>query len=182
MFGWKIDAAQVQSINPLLILAFIPLFNLLIYPAVNRVWRLTPLRKISVGFFLTVVAFALSGGIQVWIDQEYTPHVAWQVIPFVVLTAAEVLVSITCLEFAYTQAPREMKSMVMAVNLMSVSLGNSITAAVNYFIMTPDGKSKLPGASLLLVLHGANAGRLGGVRGGSLLLSRKILPARRTGG
>jgi POT family proton-dependent oligopeptide transporter len=57
------------------------------------------------------------------------------------------MVSITCLEFSYTQAPRKLKSIVMSLYLLSVSLGNMLTAAVNEAIQNEDGSSKLPGAS-----------------------------------
>ena len=65
----------------------------------------------------------------------------------ILLTASEVLVSITCLEFAYTQAPKEMKSFIMAIFLLTVSLGNYFTSAVKFFIINDDGSSKLPGSS-----------------------------------
>ena len=63
------------------------------------------------------------------------------------LTAAEIMVSITCLEFSYTQAPKRMKSIVMSVYLLSVSAGNLFTSLVNSVIQNEDGTSALPGAS-----------------------------------
>ena len=45
-------SSQLQAINSILILVFIPLFSYVIYPAVGRLFPLTPLRKISIGFFL----------------------------------------------------------------------------------------------------------------------------------
>ena len=56
------------------------------------------------------------------------------------------MVSITCLEFSYTQAPRTKKAFVMAFFMLSISLGNLLTSAVNFFIQNPDGSSKLAGA------------------------------------
>jgi proton-dependent oligopeptide transporter, POT family len=45
------------------------------------------------------------------------------------------MISITCLEFSYTQAPNEMKSYIMGLYLLfSVALGNQFTARVNGFI------------------------------------------------
>ena len=55
--------------------------------------------------------------------------------------------SVTHLEFAYTQAPQKMKSLVMCTYLGAISLGNIFTAAVNFFIQNPDGSVKLEGAS-----------------------------------
>ncbi len=139
--------SQVQAINPLLILVYIPLFTYLIYPAINKVFPLTPLRKISIGFFLTVLAFAISAVIEEWITKGAQPNIAWQILAYVVLTAAEVMVSITCLEFSYTQAPPKMKSFIMSLYLLSVSGGNAFTALVNRFTQDAEGNSTLVGAS-----------------------------------
>lgn len=76
----------------------------------------------------------------------YKPSVGWQFFAYLILTAAEIMVSITCLEFSYTQAPKKMKSFIMAVYLLSISLGNFFTAAVNAYIQNADGSTRLPGA------------------------------------
>jgi len=141
------DPSQSQWLNPALVLLFIPLFNRVIYPAFARFWPLTPLRKISLGLFLTVPAFLLPAWLEARLDAGETVNIAWQLGGYILMTAAEVLVSITALEFSYTQAPKRMKSLVMGAFLMSVSIGNLFTAAVNFFIQNPDGTSKLDGAS-----------------------------------
>jgi POT family proton-dependent oligopeptide transporter len=55
-------------------------------------------------------------------------HVLWQIIPYTLVTAAEVLVSVTGLEFAYTQAPRTMKSTIMSFWLLCITFGNVLVA------------------------------------------------------
>jgi POT family proton-dependent oligopeptide transporter len=70
-------------------------------------------------------------------------HVGWQVFACLILTASEVMVSITCLEFAYTQAPKAMKSLVMAFFLLTVSLGNYLTSGVKFLLADEQGASKL---------------------------------------
>ncbi len=206
--------SQVQAINPLLILIYIPLFAYVIYPLLSKVMRLTPLRKILMGFALTIVSFLIATHGQKLIDVEQErfsnlvkpfcvagtldvaatckamraveqnasaqeleaagsneakaiealatagmvvlkdgteikaqwPTIGWQLLAYVVLTAAEVLVSITCLEFSYTQAPKYMKSLIMSLYLLSVALGNLFTAAVNKFTMDSAGNTTLIGA------------------------------------
>ncbi|MFO0912449.1 MAG: MFS transporter [Pirellulales bacterium] len=123
--------AQIQAVNPIMILVFIPLFDLWIYPQVNRFFTLTPIRKISIGLFITALSFALITVIQQWIETGYQPSVGWQIVAYLVITAAEVMVSITALEFAYTQAPHRMKSIIMALFLSSVALGNTLALKVN---------------------------------------------------
>ena len=77
----------------------------------------------------------------------YKPPIFWQLLAYILITAAEVMISITCLEFSYTQAPRRMKSFIMSFYLLSVSFGNLIVAGVNFFIQNEDKTSKLAGAS-----------------------------------
>ena len=138
--------SQIQFVNPLFILLLIPVFAYGLYPSIDRVFLLTPLRKISIGFFVTVIAFVISAYIEIQISAGLRPSIAWQLLAFLVITVAEVMVSITCLEFSYTQAPRAFKSFSMALFLLSVSLGNAFTALVNYVIQDADGTVWLEGA------------------------------------
>ena len=150
LFGVELLSAQIQAANPLLVMLLIPLFSYRLYPAIDRWFVLTPLRKMSIGLFLTVLAFAIPTCIQLSIDAGGAPSIGWQLLAYVVLTSAEVMVSITCLEFSYTQAPKTMKSFVMAFFMLSISLGNLFTSAVNFFIRNEDGSSKLAGADYFI--------------------------------
>ncbi|MCH2161757.1 MAG: hypothetical protein MK085_07770, partial [Phycisphaerales bacterium] len=128
-------SSQIQAVNPIMILIFIPLFTYVIYPLIDKVFPLTPIRKISIGLFIMVTGFAIASLVQQSIDAGGRPSIGWQILAYSTLTASEVMVSITCLQFSYTQAPRTMKSVIMALFLMSVSLGNYFVAGVNAFIL-----------------------------------------------
>lgn len=128
--------SQIQALNPILILVFIPLFSYFVYPFVDRFYPLTPLRKIAIGLFIMVISFVLIAVAQTRIDSGQSPSVSWQIVAYVALTAAEVMVSIVSLEFSYTQAPKSMKSLIMSLWLFAVSLGNQVTARINDFIQT----------------------------------------------
>jgi POT family proton-dependent oligopeptide transporter len=52
-------------------------------------------------------------------------------VAYLILTSAEIMVSIVCLEFAYTQSPPKMKSLIMGVYFLGVSLGNFYVSGVN---------------------------------------------------
>src|SRR5439155_21426716 len=60
-----------------------------------------------------------------------------QIVAYTVLTASEILVSINGLEFSYKQAPLKMKSFVMSLFLLAVSLGNLMTGVVNWAMIKP---------------------------------------------
>ena len=134
--GLKLLAAQVSDANAILILIFIPLFSYVVYPLIDRVFPLTPLRKIGIGLFVMASAFAIVWWLQVRIDAGQTPNVGWQLLAYVFLTASETMVSITGLEFSYTQAPPKMKSAIMAVWLLVVSLGNLFTSFMHWLVPT----------------------------------------------
>ncbi len=146
--------SQIQAVNPVLIMIFIPIFTYGIYPVLDRVFPLTPLRKISIGFFVTSLAFLISAYIENEIAAGLRPNIVWQLFAYVVITGAEVMVSITCLEFSYTQAPLKLKSVIMSLFLLSVSLGNAFTSLVNYFIQNPDGTTWLNGPSYYFFFSG----------------------------
>lgn len=77
----------------------------------------------------------------------HRPSIGWQFFAYIILTAGEILASIAVLEFSYTQAPKKIKTLVMGLYLLSISLGNVFSALVNRFIQNADGSTKLPGAS-----------------------------------
>ncbi|HIL25628.1 MAG TPA: MFS transporter [Verrucomicrobia bacterium] len=137
LLGLEWLPSQIGAINPVMIMTFIPIFTWLVYPALNRVFPLTPLRKIAIGFFVAVPSFLIPAWIETQIAGGELPNIIWQIAAYVVLTAAEVFISITALEFSYTQAPQKMKSLILGFFLMSVSLGNLFTAGVNHFIQNP---------------------------------------------
>ncbi|KAM4024647.1 solute carrier family 15 member 2 isoform 2-T2 [Anomaloglossus baeobatrachus] len=57
-------------------------------------------------------------------------HVAWQVPQYFLMSAGEVMFSVTGLEFSYSQAPTSMKSVLQAGWLLTVAFGNVIVLIV----------------------------------------------------
>lgn len=141
-FGMQLEASQIPALNPIMVMVLIPLFSLGLYPFLERLGiKMTPLRKMSAGMALTGISFVLVGIIQKFLDNGVHLSVGWQIIPYLVITMAEVMVSITGLEFAYTQAPRAMKSTIMSLWLLTVTAGNLFTAIIE-FLNHFDGASE----------------------------------------
>ena len=131
-FSFTMLPGQVQTFNPIFLLLFIPVFNYWVYPYLDSIGiKTTPLRRLGAGLVLTALSFVIIAIIQSNIDHGGTPSIWWQIFAYVILSAAEVLVSITGLEYAYTHAPKSMKSTMTAIWLLVVSLGNLFTAAIN---------------------------------------------------
>ena len=129
----SVDAAQLQALNPVLVMALIPLFSWGVFPALERRGLdLSPLRKMTAGMFLAVSSFVAAGVVQYLVDAGRAPSLAWQAPQYLLLTTAEVLVSVTGLEFSYTQAPRSMRSTIMSIWFLTVFLGNLLTFLVQF--------------------------------------------------
>jgi POT family proton-dependent oligopeptide transporter len=135
-FKFEMMAEQISAANPLFVMGLVPLMGFVIYPFVEKKLKInfTPLRRMTVGMFLASLSFAIVALAQARLDGGERVHIGWQIGAYVIITTAEVMVSVTGLEFAYTQAPRRMKSLIMGFWLMAVSLGNIIVAlTARYF-------------------------------------------------
>ncbi|CAD6184562.1 unnamed protein product [Caenorhabditis auriculariae] len=60
---------QIHALNPICVLILVPLFEGWIYPALRKVVRVTPLRKMAVGGLLTAAAFAIAGLLQLKVNE-----------------------------------------------------------------------------------------------------------------
>ncbi|GJM11815.1 MAG: hypothetical protein DHS20C12_02180 [Pseudohongiella sp.] len=146
VFGYELLSGQITAANPFLILTLIPLFTYVVYPLMGRFFEVTVKRKMIMGMFLAATPFLVTAWSEYLIQNGGTPHISWQLLAYFLLSTAEVMLIITCLEFSYTQAPKRMKSLVMSFFYLSISAGNLFTAGVNQFIQNSDGSSKLEGA------------------------------------
>jgi proton-dependent oligopeptide transporter, POT family len=124
--------SQIPALNPIMVMILIPAFTFGLYPFLEKVlkYEMTPLRKMGWGMFVAALSFVFVAIYQYMLDGGDKISVLWQIIPFLIITMAEVMVSITGLEFAYTQAPRSMKSTIMSMWLLTVFFGNLITAYI----------------------------------------------------
>lgn len=124
--SWLVkEAAQMQALNPLLVMLLIPFNNLVLYPLLTKLgFKVTALRRMGFGIGFSGLAWVLAGVIQLWLDGGDPVSLAWQIVPYALLTFGEVLVSATGLEFAYSQSPPAMKGVIMSFWMLSVTFGN----------------------------------------------------------
>ncbi|HZZ78325.1 MAG TPA: hypothetical protein VFE62_07390, partial [Gemmataceae bacterium] len=156
---------QFGVLNPILIVLFVPLFQLIWNTLERRAGlRMRPTDKMMIGFVLTMLTMGVmslagylcgpyteradeAGVIRRHILDSDKVTIWWQVLAFVLLTGAEVLISVTGLELAFVAAPPSMKSFVTAQWLLTVGLAN-------FFINAPVGRlyaTMSPGAYFLLL-------------------------------
>ena len=160
--GFKMDAERIQSVSALLVLLWIPILTLLVYPAAERAGlKLTPLRRMGAGMVFTAISFVVCAWLQSRIEGGARLSLAWQLLPYTLIELGEVLVSATGLEFAYGQAPESSRGLVMSLWLCTTSLGNFLVAAVTWlndrFVHARGTLEFLFYAGLMFVLAGVFA-------------------------
>jgi proton-dependent oligopeptide transporter, POT family len=128
ILGLDIGPEQMQSMNALIVMILVPLFTLGIYPRIGK--YASPLRRMSFGMFLAAGSYLAVAAIQKRIEGGEHLSVMWQTVPYIILTAAEVLVSTTGLEFAFREASAELKSTIMSFFLLTITIGDLFVVGI----------------------------------------------------
>ncbi|KAJ5915311.1 peptide transporter ptr2 [Penicillium verhagenii] len=140
----------INNLNPITLIIFIPIMDLLVYPALRRRGiKFTALKRITTGFFLAGCSMIAAAVTQHYIykdgpcgkdanyclekEGKHTNISVWvQAVPYVLGGISEIFTSITVLEYAFTKAPRNMRSLVSAmgcvVSAVSAALGQAFVA------------------------------------------------------
>ncbi|MGH8852814.1 MAG: oligopeptide:H+ symporter [Telluria sp.] len=140
LFGlsFSVIPAQMQALNPLLVMLLIPFNNIALFPLLRKMGiEPTALRRMTAGIAFSALAWIVVGWLQLQLDAGDAVSIAWQILPYALLTLGEVLVSATGLEFAYSQAPAAMKGVIMALWSLAVTVGNLWVLIVNAGVKNP---------------------------------------------
>lgn len=127
---------QLNVINPLEIMIFIPLFDRIIYPFLqNRGVDISPLRRMTWGMLLTAMAFSASGIVESIIQNRKSNDlpelsVLWQIPQITILAVGEIFFSVTGLEFAYSTSPQRLKAFLMSLFLLTTAVGDLLSTVL----------------------------------------------------
>ncbi|KNZ78721.1 putative peptide transporter ptr2 [Termitomyces sp. J132] len=139
----------LSNLDPLALVIFIPICDLIIYPALRRGGlNFSALRKITAGFFAGSAAMIWAAVVQHYIYKTNPCHYSaatckdanqnalvsplnvWiQTGSYVLIAFSEIFASITGLEYAFTKAPGNMRSLVMAVYLFTSAIAAALSEA-----------------------------------------------------
>lgn len=134
----------VTNLNPLFIIILIPVMDFIVYPGLRKAGILfSPIKRITAGFAFASLAMVSATVIQYYIYQKNpcgkyandcpgeTPITVWvQVVPYALIGISEIMASITSLEYAFTKAPKNMRSLITAVSLFMNAISSAILQAL----------------------------------------------------
>lgn len=138
------------NLDPFALIILIPITDRFIYPALRRAGiRFTPLKRITAGFFAGAAAMCWAAVVQHYIykrnpcgyavttcvdanDKTVTSDLnVWiQSGSYVLIALSEIFASITGLEYAFTKAPKNMRSLVMSVYLVMQAIAAAVGEAL----------------------------------------------------
>ncbi|KAJ2326398.1 hypothetical protein GGI00_004759 [Coemansia sp. RSA 2681] len=127
---------QLNVVNSLVLVISIPIFDNFVFPLLRRMGlRMGPIARITTGFVIVVCGFIYVTVLQkvIYTKGPYydftapgTPEGAtndisvwFQIVPYAAVAISEIFASVTGLEFAFSQAPAELKSVLTAVFLFT---------------------------------------------------------------
>ncbi|KAG9203015.1 hypothetical protein G6514_003796 [Epicoccum nigrum] len=135
----------ITNLNPISLVIFIPIVDNFLYPALRKAGiRFTPIKRIAFGFMLASMAMVSASVIQYYIyktgpcgnemnscEEGPAPINVWtQAVPYVLVGFSEIFTSITGLEFAFTKAPKNMRSLVTSYWHFMSAFSNAIGQAL----------------------------------------------------
>lgn len=132
-------AEEMQSINPAFVMTLVPIVTLLVYPYIGK-WS-QPLRRMGAGIVLAGGSYALVAWLQTRLDSGEQLSILWQILPYFVITVAEILVSTTGLEYAYTAAGDKLKSIVSSFWFLTSTMGNFLVIYLTSVVSDPASTS-----------------------------------------
>jgi POT family proton-dependent oligopeptide transporter len=151
-----LNGETMQGAGAVLVMIWVPILTLGLYPLLERLGlRATALRRMSAGMVLGAASFFICGLMQARMDQGQSLSIVWQLVPYFVLEAGEVLLSATAMEFAFEQAPPQLKSIIMGFWLMTIAGGHFLIAvftSLNEHFVHARGASEFYFYAILMLL------------------------------
>lgn len=134
----EILSSQMQAFNSVFILLFIPFFSKIIYPTIESVGIVfSPVGKMGSRIILAALSFFCSAYLEYKIACTAAMNkrlsILWQLPQYILLTAGEIMLNMTGLEYAYAEAPETMKSMILSLWLLTVTAGNFFVMVLSLF-------------------------------------------------
>ncbi|KAF9004364.1 POT family-domain-containing protein [Cyathus striatus] len=134
----------LSNLDPFALIILIPAFDLLLYPFLRRMHiQFTALKKITLGFFTGAAAMVWAAVVQHYIyktnpcgymastcEDQVSPLSVWiQSGAYILIAISEILASVTGIEYAFTKAPKNMRSLVTSYFLFMSAVASAIGEA-----------------------------------------------------
>lgn len=133
IFGWEMPASWVQSFNPIMILALIPLIDMFWKWQASRNKEPSSIGKMAIGCFMLGFSFLVLIPPALAVDAGYKINILWIALNTLILTVGEIYLSPVGLSLVTKIAPVKMVSMMMGVWFLSNFFGNYLCGFIGSY-------------------------------------------------
>ncbi|XP_022867460.1 protein NRT1/ PTR FAMILY 8.1-like [Olea europaea var. sylvestris] len=139
---FEIPSASLSLFDTVSVIFWVPVYDRIIIPFARKFTRhergFTQLQRMGIGLVISTFAMVVAGSLEVirldnvrrnnYYDLKKIPmSIFWQVPQYFLVGCAEVFTFVGQLEFFYDQAPDAMRSLLSALSLTTVALGNYLS-------------------------------------------------------
>ncbi|KAH7106433.1 PTR2-domain-containing protein [Auriculariales sp. MPI-PUGE-AT-0066] len=156
----------VQNLNPICLVIGIPIMDMVVYPFLRKhKINFTPIKRITLGFFIAGLGMLYAAILQKYIYERSPCHdnlpsectripeggteddaIPWPAPinvwivagPYILVAIAEMFTSLVANEYAFTKAPKRMRSTVAAFALFM----NALSSAINFALVSVNTEDK----------------------------------------
>jgi len=128
VFGWEAPASWLQSVNPIFIIAFAPVFAWLWIALASRQPSIPA--KFGLGLILLGMGFILMAWASVYASPEHGVSPTWLILTYFLHTCGELCLSPVGLSSITKLSPKRLVGQMMGIWFMGTSLGNLIAGLV----------------------------------------------------
>ncbi|KAG4071714.1 hypothetical protein HA402_011868 [Bradysia odoriphaga] len=128
--GWfVIKPDQMLIFNPVLALILFPICEYVFYPLLAKIGIKTVLQKITLGIMFGAIGVGLATIVETQIESNYI-SILWLIPQYLAMVLSENFLYIANLNFAYNEAPKEMKSVITSFVFVTIAGGNLIVVFI----------------------------------------------------
>jgi proton-dependent oligopeptide transporter, POT family len=130
---YTINPDQMVISVTLFILLMVPTFDYIVYPILSKFGIKTPLQKIACGFVTAAASLIIAALIELELQKlpQNSLHILWLLPQFFFIAISDVFVWVSTVNFAYTQAPARMKSVLSSFVFIAFAAGSLINIVIS---------------------------------------------------
>lgn len=120
---YSIKPDQMIVLNSVVAMIMVPALDKFVYPAIAKIGIVSGLHRMSFGGFLTAIAFVFAILVELHVNKEFI-HMCWQIPQYLIMGFAEIIIHLSHLNFAYQEAPKSLKPIMVSILFLSMAFGN----------------------------------------------------------
>jgi len=127
---YTIKPDQMIAVNPISSILLSPLCSNYLYPFLSKIKFGGMLARINIGKFLCFIAFCIAIYVEIKIQKDRI-SVLWLIPQWIILALSENILFVALMNFAYSEGPASMKSVLTGCVFTTMAIGNLLVTFIS---------------------------------------------------